>query len=587
MSGDISTPVSGMTGAGGGDLLRLTGMATGLDVDAVVKKMMKAEQVKLDKAKQDQQTIQWKQEAYQDIIKDIKDLQSSFFDSVSSDKNILSGANFAPFTVSGADTSIATFTPEVGAKAGKYSIEVKQLAKGAGVTNTLSGKSLSTPLTDIGISGSIKLVLNANSVANDINVTLDNTSDTATIGDLVNVINNQTGGSVKAAYSELTGEFKLNTSQTGSDTSLAIKKGSTASLSTILGFSALNSEGLTTADWTVSSTSTDTATGTIQKGQNADVTITPPGSSTGTPVTDKATNNFTIDGMTYTLSSEGSKDASGNPIPVTTSATVGQDTDKVYDKIKGFIDKYSAIMDKIQTKLTEKPDHNYKPLTDAQKSSMSAADITNWETKAKQGILRNDDNLQNMLNDLRSAFNTAVSNTGLSLGKYGSNSIGIDISADYKKPAHVDILDTAKLKEAISSKPDQILKIFTNVSTAAAETTSDGSKKYDPSTQEYKEDGIFTRIKSILEKNAGNTNVTLNSSILTSYANKQYDYSITGTGGKNTLPDQIYEQQLAIGKITDEMSTKQEKYYQQFSKLETAMNQLNAQQSQLSYMLGQ
>ena len=571
MSGDISTPVSGMTGAGGGDLLRLTGMATGLDVDAVVKKMMKAEQVKLDKAKQDQQTIQWKQEAYQDIIKDIKDLQSSFFDSVSSDKNILSGANFAPFTVSGADTSIATFTPEVGAKAGKYSIEVKQLASGAGITNTLSGKSLSTKLTEIdpSLKESINLTLSVNGAANDINVKLDNTSGNATIGDLVNAINDQGSGSVKATYSELTGEFSLNTSKTGkySDTSnisMTIKSGTTSELTSILG------------------TGTYIEGTPITNGKNADVTITPPG---GSPVilnddpknnNAKTTNNFAIDGMNYTLSSTGD-----------TSVNVGLDTDKVYDKIKGFIDKYNAIMDKIQTKLIEKPDSNYKPLTDAQKSSMSAAEITNWETKAKQGILRNDDNLQNMLNDLRSAFNTAVSNTGLSLGKYGSNSIGIDISADYKKPAHVDILDTAKLKEAISSKPDQILKIFTNISTTAAETTSDGSKKYDPSTQEYKEDGIFTRIKSILEKNAGNTNVTLNSSILTSYANKQYDYSITGTGGKNTLPDQIYEQQLAIGKITDEMSTKQEKYYQQFSKLETAMNQLNAQQSQLSYMLGQ
>lgn len=579
MSGDISTPATGMTGAGGGDLIRLTGMATGLDVDAMVKKMMKPEQIKLDRAKQNQQTIQWKQEAYQDIIKDIKDLQSNFFDFTSSDKNILSAANFAPYTVSGADTSIATFTPGVGAKAGKYSIEVKQLAKGAGITNKLSGKSLSTKLTEIdpSLKESINLTLSVNG-APDINVNLDNTSDTATIGDLVNAINDQGSGSVKAAYSELTGEFSLNSAKTGSDTSLTIGKGTTASLSNILGFSTSNGEGLTTADWTINTSNTPAtiAGATASKGQNADVTITPPGSSIGTPVIDKTSNNFTIDGMTYTLSSIGDS-----------SVNVGLDTDKVYDKIKGFIDKYNAIMDKIQTKLTEKPDHNYKPLTDSQKSGMSASDITNWEAKAKQGILRNDDNLQNMLNDLRSAFNTSVSNTGLSLGKYGSNSIGIDISADYKKPAHVDILDAAKLKEAISSKSDQILKIFTNVSTTAAETTSDGSKKYDPSTQEYKEDGIFTRIKSILEKNVGNTNVTLNSSILTSYANKQYDYSTTGTGGKNTLPDQIYEQQLAIGKITDEMSTKQEKYYQQFSKLETAMNTLNAQQSQLSYMLGQ
>ncbi|OAA93653.1 flagellar filament capping protein FliD [Clostridium coskatii] len=594
---DVSSVTSGTTGAGGGNMIRLTGLASGLDVDALVKKMMAAEQAKLDKAKQDQQTTQWKQEAYQDIIKDIKDLQSSFFDASSSDKDILAATNFAPFNVSSADglsavdTSVATFTPGVGAKTGKYSISVKQLAKGAGISNTLYVPSnqtatkaqLSTKLTDIdpSLSGSVKLGLNANNATSDFNVTLDNTSGTATLGDLINAINDQGSGSVKATYSELTGQFNLNSTRTGSDTSLAIKSGSTASLSTILGFSAANSAGVTTADWTVSSTSTDTATGKIQKGQNADVIITPPGGS-GVEVTDKTSNNFTIDGMTYTLSSEGTDSTH----PVTASVTVGQDTQKVYDKIKSFIDKYNAIVDEIQTKLTEKPNSDYKPLTDAQKAEMSSTQITAWETKAKVGILRNDDNLQNLLDNLTTAFTTAVNNTGLSMGRYGGNSIGIDTSQDYTTPDHIDIADPTALKTAISNNCDQILKMFTNVSTAAAPIADDGSTKYDTSTQEYQEDGIFTRINTILQKNVGFTNTTLNTAILTSYANKQYDFTITGTGGKNTLPDQLYEEQLNIKKITAQMSTDQEKYYKQFSNLETVMNQLNAQQSQLSSMLG-
>ena len=225
----------------------------------------------------------------------------------------------------------------------------------------------------------------------------------------------------------------------------------------------------------------------------------------------KSTNNFTIDGMNYSLSSVSATDATVN---------VGTDTQQVYDKIKGFIDKYNTVVDDIQTKLTEKKDPNYKPLTDTQKSSMSASQITAWETKAKVGILRNDNNLQNMLNDLRSAFTTAVSNTGLSLGNYGSNSFGIDTSSDYTKPGHIDIVDPLKLQAAISTNSDQILKMFTNVSSA-----TDGSTSYNSSTQQYQEDGIFTRIKNILQTNVGYTNTTLNSAILTSYANKQYDYS--------------------------------------------------------------
>lgn len=555
VSGTSSTP-SGMTGAGGGQLIRITGMASGLDVDAMVKKMLTAEQTKLDKANQTQQLNQWKQESYQSIITEIKNLQSSFFDSTSSDKNILASTNFSPYTVNGGDTSVATFTPGVGAQAGTYSITVNNLAKGASISDVdnttnpptypLSGKTLSTKLTDIdpSLSSSINLVLNAG--GSNINITLNN-SGNSTIGDLVNAINNQSSGSVKASFSELTGEFKLVTSTTGSNANLTIKSGTT-DLSKILGSYPLD---------------------TAINGTDASVTITPPGASSGTTVT-KSSNSFTIDGMSYTLSSAG-----------TTSVNVSTDSQNVYDKITSFINQYNTIVDDIQSKLTDKPDPNYQPLTDSQKSQMTSSQISAWEAKAQVGILRNDTNLQNLLNDLRSSFTTAVSGTGLSIGTYGSNTFGIDTSSDYTKPGHIDIVNPTKLKDAITNSPDQILKIFTNISTA-----TDGSKNYTTNTQEFNGDGIFTRINSILQKNVGFTNTTLNSAVLTSYANVQYDYSITGTAGKGTIPDQIYEQQLMIKKITDEMSTQQEKYYQQFSQLDTMMSQLNSQQSQLTSMLG-
>ncbi|QXE20229.1 flagellar filament capping protein FliD [Clostridium sp. 001] len=621
---DVSSVASGTTGAGGGNMIRLTGLASGLDVDALVKKMMAGEQTKLDEAQQTQQTEQWKQEAYQDIIKNIKELQSSFFDSGTSDKNILSQSNFAPFTVSAAngastvDTSVATFTPMVGAQTGKYTVSVAQLAKGAGVTNTLAaGTKLTTKLTDItgttaegAEATSLKKVitLTVNTGVSDVNITLDNTDGKATVGDLITAINNQGTGSVKAKFSELTGKFTLSSAGTGKSSALTIKSGTTASLSSIIGFSTdvvenkgtgtitntVTKDGVTTTstvtagDWKITSESasnykvTDAAKVAIQNSQNADVTITVPG---GSPITlndtngnAQSTNNFTIDGMNYMLSSEGAD--------ATASINVGSDTSKVYDKIKSFIDKYNAIVDGIQTKLTEKPNKDYKPLTDAQKSQMTTSQITAWETKAKVGILRNDDNLETMLNDLSTAFTTAVNNVGLSLGRYSSNNFGIDTSKDYTTPSHIDIVDPEQLKTAIATKGDQISKMFTNISAIPNTIAKDGTVEYDSSLGQYKEDGILTRISKILQKNVGYTNTTFNSAILTSFANKQYDFTLTGTGGKNTLPDQIYEQQLKIKDIKTKMATKQEKYYQQFSKLETVMNQLNAQQSALSSMLG-
>src|SRR3712207_7530086 len=62
---------------------RFIGLATGLDTDAQIKRMLMAEQNRIDRVKQQQQMIQWKQEAYVDITKDAKELKSTFLDILS------------------------------------------------------------------------------------------------------------------------------------------------------------------------------------------------------------------------------------------------------------------------------------------------------------------------------------------------------------------------------------------------------------------------------------------------------------------------------------------------------------------------
>lgn len=541
------TTPTGMTGAGGGNMLRITGMATGLDVDAMVKKMMAAEQVKLDKAKQSQQTIQWKQDAYKDIIKDIKDLQNTYFNSLTPDNNMLTSNNYAAFTANIVDSSVLSVTPGVTAQAGTYKIDFtgghlasKAAISGTNINGKVTNPSLSTTLGDLGLSGSDSFNITYNGTIKTISV-----KNTDKLSDIINNITNATSGAVTASFSQLTGKFVIQSSNTGSSQNISIAAGAGDTLKVL---------GLTDGSG---------------QGDDVKLMITPPG-GTATTVT-RSSNNFTIDGVTYNLQSDKDKDNSLNP--AITNFTVTQDPQKVFDKINGFKDKYNDIVDKIQTKLSEKKSSDYKPLTDAQRAGMSASQISAWEDKAKVGILRNDNNLQNLLTSMRSAFTTAVSNTGLSFGQYGSNSIGLDTSNDITEGGKILIQDPQKLKDAISQHGDQILKLFTNVSSS------------DDKTTQFNENGIFERLNNIFNDNVGYVGTSLNSAILTSYANKQYDFSSTGSSGKNTLPDQLYVQQLTIKKITDEMSTKQEKYYMQFSQLETAMNRLNAQQAMLSSMI--
>ena len=51
------------------DYGRITGLASGLDIDGLVESMLSNDQARVDKAKQAKQTLEWQQEAYVDIIK--------------------------------------------------------------------------------------------------------------------------------------------------------------------------------------------------------------------------------------------------------------------------------------------------------------------------------------------------------------------------------------------------------------------------------------------------------------------------------------------------------------------------------------
>ncbi|PRR85245.1 flagellar filament capping protein FliD [Clostridium luticellarii] len=661
-----SMPV-GATGAGGGNVLRITGLNTGLDIDAMVKKMLTADQTKVDQAKQQQQLIQWRQEAYQSIIKDVKDLQSTYFDLTKSTSYLLSSNAYNNMVAASSDATTVSAKAGTNATAGNYKISVSQIAENAGISslnsigsqvklntvegwsgktitfndgtaildlsgftgttgaeltsyinnqisqnsdlngklstsyvkdqngseyikftplsdteikiiddggisdlNNLVGKgivstSADTKLTSLGSGLDGKIVMNLKYNGKEVSVSLDNSSTgkngSATVNDLITAVKNATGGAVTGSFDDMTGKFTLQTASTGSTSSLQIETDMSNPTEDN------PSQGTTTAEL-LSVLGLDTS---MKNGSDAVVTITEPGSSSGTTLT-QSSNNFTVNGVTYSITGTIAADS-----PVNISVT--QDTSKAHDLITNFIDKYNNLIGEIQDKLSEKKDYDYSPLTDAQKEEMSDTDITNWENKAKEGILRNDDNLQQLLDNLTSAFTTPVTDSSgksissLYFGSLGSSSIGIDISDDYTQGSKL-VIDEDKLTDALTNHAQDVIKLFT--------TSSDSTVASD----KFNQSGIFQRIDSIIDDNVGVIGSTYNSGVLTKYANLQDDYSVTGGSGTGTLPDQIYQQQLLINTLTDRMSNDQTKYYNQFTQLEVAMEQLNAQQSTLSLYLG-
>ena len=47
--------------------LRIGGLVSGLDVDSIIKDLIRIEQMKVDRIKQERQLVEWRKEAYREI----------------------------------------------------------------------------------------------------------------------------------------------------------------------------------------------------------------------------------------------------------------------------------------------------------------------------------------------------------------------------------------------------------------------------------------------------------------------------------------------------------------------------------------
>lgn len=429
---------------------------------------------------------------------------------------------------------------------------------GSGISST------SKLISDLGFSSDttgtedIKFTLNGSTVSLDVD-------DSTTIQSLMDAVNSATSGSVAMSVDDITGKISFQSKSYGSTSSVAITNISGAN--DII--SKLGIQNTTAA------------------GTDSIVSITAPGQTSATTIT-QSSNNFTVNGVTYNLV--------GITEDEDTNITVTANSDTVVSNMKKFIEDYNTIISTINTKLTEKKNSDYAPLTDSQKESMSEDQIKAWEAKAKVGILKNDDYLNTLMSQLRGIFSSPVyssytdkdNNTKISLsfGSYGTNAIGIDTSTDYTDGGKLVLKDEAKLKSAIENNFEDFKKLFVGVSSTSLDTDKSyaGSKK-------YMEDGLFKRMDTILRDYVSSPGVgedgtyTLSGS-MNIFVNKQYDYSTFGYSGKNTLPDQVYKQTVSISKLKTQMSDAETRYYAKFTALEKAMSALNSQQSSLNSMLG-
>lgn len=259
--------------------------------------------------------------------------------------------------------------------------------------------------------------------------------------------------------------------------------------------------------------------------------------------TSRSSNTFTASGITMTLTA------------VSSEATVigtERDTDTIVDAVKSFISDYNDMVSTFYGILTEKNEYSdYAPLTDEQENEMSESEITAWTEKAKTGLLRNDSTLSSFMQSMRSAFYTKVSSAGIA-----AYSIGIETTKDDKSGKLT--LDETALRNALSSDPDAVAKLFTDST-----------------------NGLATKLSKISD-NYAKLSVSSPGSFV----------QMAGASGwtANAKSNDIYEQLSKINDKLDDLQDKyddeKERYWTKFSTMESVIAQYNSQSAMITSTFG-
>ena len=259
-------------------------------------------------------------------------------------------------------------------------------------------------------------------------------------------------------------------------------------------------------------------------------------------------NKFLVNGMTLDLASTTFNETTGKYDEI--SLTVSNDTDTAYKMVKDFVKKYNELLSDLNEKFGAASARGYDPLTDEQKEAMSDDEVEKWEKKIKDSLLRRDGTVDGLITALRSSLQINVEVDGK---KYSLASFGIRTSSDYTEKGKLHIFgdeddenystETNLLKKGLDENPEAVMKTL-----AAA-----GQQLYDALTKKMAKTSL--------------------SSALTFYNDKKMD-----------------DDQSAYKKKIKELEKKatelEDRYYKQFTAMESALTKMQNNTSMLFNYFG-
>lgn len=580
---------------------------SGLDIESLVKMGMMNKQNQYDKMYQTQLKQTWVKEAYNTVYTDVK----AFKESMSTFKM---QSNMSAMQATSSNNDVVSVTANGAAAAMNHKITVEQVASNAYlmtangqkigranaspaaansaylkdvlfsgdatkttvdgqtsylVKNDTTGKQDTFKGSDVAISievqDSDEQDSNGNPVTHKVEFTYDQIfGDNKTLNDLATAFSNS-GANIQGGYDTVNDSFSLYNKTSGSANRIGLQANNdkSAELLNKLHLASYDSQNNTlgTEATFVNGTMNPAAVGT-----NAKATI-------DGKTYESSTNKLNVANVIYNFNGVSAKNADGTSQASTIS--VSQDTDKIVDNVKKFVETYNSLIDSLNTKYREEKNTDYKPLTKKQEGEMTESQIDKWNEKAKSGLLYHDNNIYSIISDMRESLYTKVDAVDTVLtdskgNKYSYNSmssIGITSSTNQ---GHIT-LDEEKLKKALTEDPDCVYQLFASDqdSTYVAGSTNKNQADTYTSKSDYLNTGIANRLYNAMTTNISN---------LESYA-----------GTSKETDDESY-----LGKLITNMNTKmtsfqtlmksyESKLYEKYDAMEVALSKLG---TQLSYITG-
>lgn len=395
---------------------------------------------------------------------------------------------------------------------------------GASTARTTTAQvTTATTLKDLGVEDSATFTINGTKFTF--------TSD-YTVAKMMSEINASKNARATMTFSTLTNSFALSSSGYGTSASIEFSAESGSA-----GAELLSTLGLTS--------------GTLTQGRNLQLEVN------GETI-ETSSNSFTADGttMTFTSAAQGAE----------FSYEVKKDNSSAIDAIKSFVEDYNKIIEEVYGQLDQKPNSDYYALTDddIEDMDLSEKQQEKWEEKAKEGLLYNDSTVSTVMQKMRSVlYSTVKTADGQTFSLF---SMGITTSDDWGDHGKLE-LDETKLEAAFEQYGDQIADLF-------AGTTVDENGN-------TVKTGIMHKLDDVLTGAVKTTGARKDKGTLVQLAGTKTGTSATD----NSIYDQLKSISTLISSLETRYEKQQDRYWKQFSNLETMMGSLNSQTSYIQQLM--